>query len=318
MENKKTRILYLFDKKYWENRMDRNRFHSIDAISKHKNVELIKNGPGWSDFENAKQIVDKYNPDLIIWYKPLDIVGFENIENIPKCLRYNEMYDIEWTTKEIVESGSSLIICHHENDIKNYKHLKNVKFYHNPHCSEENIFKNYNEEKLYDVLLVGNLDPFFYPLRSRFKKLLNQLEIAGIKTKILKHPGYTITDVEEQTINFAKEINRSKITITCSSRFKYALSKYSEIPLCGSLLIADIPDEDVDWYKQWIVEINDKMSDLEIVDIIKHYINHDEEREKKIKKSIELNLQSRTQKHYAEKFVNIFHEYLESESIKTN
>ena len=50
--------------------------------------------------------------------------------DIPVCLRYNEMYDFNWTTKEIDESDAEFVICHHEND------PKNIKQYHKHNLTE--------------------------------------------------------------------------------------------------------------------------------------------------------------------------------------
>ena len=103
---------------------------------------------------------------------------FKNIK-IPKCIRYNEMYDIEWTRKEIDESGATMIVCHHENDMQPYidHYGDTVKFYHIAHCAESSIFKQYPIEKQYDVLLVGALGYMsklgrHYPLRDRMASFL--------------------------------------------------------------------------------------------------------------------------------------------------
>ena len=40
----------------------------------------------------------------------------------PRCIRYNEMYDLDWTMKEITETKSNLVICHHNND-GNYQNI---------------------------------------------------------------------------------------------------------------------------------------------------------------------------------------------------
>jgi len=306
------RILHLCDIKYWNHKMDRNRFHSIEALGRHKDIELIKSGIGWLDFKNVKQITDKYNPDLIIWYKPLDMPGYNMIENIPRCLRYNEMWDKEWTDTEILKSGSTLIVCHHENDIKNYLDLSNIKLYHNPHCAEKTIFKDYKEEKIYDVLLVGAIREDVYPLRYRFVNIIKKLNEDGLRCKILKHPGYNIDNINDEVIDFAKEVNRSKIILTCSSKYKYALSKFAEIPLCNSLLVSDIPNENQEWYKKWIIEINETMDDASIISLIKYYIENEGYRKEKIKLGLEMNLKDRTQESYAQKTIDIIKDYFKN------
>lgn len=43
--------------------------------------------------------------------------------------------------------------------------------------------------------------------------------------------------------NYAKELNRSKIVLTCDSVFKYPLMKYFEITACNALLLASYSKE---------------------------------------------------------------------------
>ena len=71
--------------------------------------------------ENLDDI--NFTPDLIVGYKPLDIAGFADSKFL-KCLRYNEMYDQEWTSKEINQSAADIVICHHKNDHEEWKDFK--------------------------------------------------------------------------------------------------------------------------------------------------------------------------------------------------
>src|SRR4030042_4280774 len=306
----KIKILYLCDKKYWDHKMSRVRFHSIDAIAGHSEVNLIKSGPGWDDFIDAKQIVDKYSPDIIVWYKPLDIPKFDKIENIPRCLRYNEMWNIKWTTEEIEKSGSNLIICHHNNDIIKYQHIKTAKFFNNPHCANRQIFRDYGLMKEYDVLLMGSLSAVHYPLRARFLKIIRENIPTNFNCKILRHPGWTINNVDEQVIQYAMELNKARIVLACSSKYKYALSKYVEVPLCNSLLCGDIPDENQEWYKSWMLEVNNDMSDEEITQKITDYLIDDRKRNILVQKVFLENRNLRTQECYANRFVEIVNNFL--------
>lgn len=302
------RVLYLCNKQYWNQKMSRVRFHSINAIGRHPEVELIKSGPGWPGFVNAKVDQDKYKPNVVVWYKPLDIPGYEWV-TAPKCLRYNEMWGFEWTAKEITQSKSNIIICHHANDISNYTSIKTAEFYNNPHCVEKTIFKDYGLSKEIDVLLVGVLSSTFYPFRAKLNDVLNMIG-GRAQCKVLPHPGYRIADVNSQVVRYAQEINKSKITLTCSSKYRYALAKYSEIPLCASLLCADVPGECEVWYRSWMLDVEDSMTCEQIAEKILYYVKNDIKRNTLIKKGIEENLNRRTQEHYANRFVQIIKEYL--------
>ena len=302
------KLLFLCNKKYWDNKMSRVRFHSVDAIFRHKNIIGVKDGKGFDGWIDAEHSVRKHSPDIIFWYKPLEINGYENI-SIPKIISYNEMYDVEGTKKEILKSKSNIVICHLENDIKKYKNT-NFNLYKIPHCIEKTIFKDYKENKKYDVLLAGVISKDVYPLRYKFQKIIKDNLLKNLNTKILSHPGYRIKNVDEQVIRYAKELNKSKLVLSCSSIYKYALAKYVEVPACGSLLLADLPDEQNDFFKNLIIPINISMSEKEIVEIINFWVKSDDEREKKIKLNYKLIMENYTQEYYSEKFYKIIKNYL--------
>lgn len=302
------KLLFLCNKKYWDNKMSRVRFHSAEAILRHKNIIGIKDGAGFDGWVDAEYSVKKHSPDIVFWYKPLEINGYENI-SVPKIISYNEMYDIENTKKEILKSKSNIVICHLENDMKKYKNI-NFNLYNLPHCIEKTIFKDYKERKKYDVLLAGVISKEIYPLRYKFQKIIKDNLLKNLNVKILNHPGYRIKNVNEQVVSYTRELNRSKLVLSCSSIYKYALAKYVEVPACGSLLLADLPDERNEFFKNLIVPIDISMSESEIVEIINYWIKSNDKREEKINLNYKLIMENYTQEHYSEKFYKIIKNYL--------
>ena len=90
------KILHLCNKKYYDTKMSRVRFHSIEALSKITFVKM--SGIGYNDYNNELSVqenIDNFDIhfDLVIAYKPNEMKDFGKI-NIPKCIRYNEMYDV--------------------------------------------------------------------------------------------------------------------------------------------------------------------------------------------------------------------------------
>ena len=286
--------------------MSRVRFHSMDAIS--KVADVTYSGRGWDNYdrektvqENINYIYGKNKPDIVVGYKPLELKNFKDID-IPKCMRYNEMWDKKWTAKEILESESNIIVCHHLNDMSNYKHIKNVKFVNISHCAEKTIYKDYGEEKTNDVLITGATGKH-YPFRSRLIGLVKNKLSKMVKCKILNHPGGDLRNIHGAILeNYAREINRSKITLTCSSRYKYRLGKYIEIPMCASLLAADLPDEDQDFFKRFMLVLNTTDSDELIINKIVSFIQDDKARNKLVQRGTSAN-QEYTQEKYAERFI---------------
>ncbi len=297
--------------------MSRVRFHSMEAIGKLVNV--IWWGIDWDDYDNKLTVQENINnleikPDLIVSYKPLEMKHFKDVI-IPKCLRYNEMFDKEWTIKEIIESGVEFVICHHKNEMSYYQQFfgDKVKFFHIPHCAKQSVFKDYNLPKTIDFLLIGKLGGE-YVLRSRIKKNFNKSkELKNYRCEVYTHPGYNLEDAytDKYAIDFAKKINSSKVTISCSMTYRNRLAKYVEIPSCASALAADLPVQDHNEFKQFIIEIDNKMKTKELVKKLIYYIENDEERHKLIKSG--LNWRKKyTQENYAEKFVKATKEFLEN------
>jgi hypothetical protein len=281
-ETNKFRIVYCCNMEYFIKKMSRVRFWAIIELAKHPNIAMFFIGKGWANYIPTKSInrqISCFQPNFIIWYKPFEF----NIKNsrIPKCIRYNEMWDEKWTQKEINESGSNLIICHHLNDwekyVKLYENSINKKFIYLPHHANPDIFYNQYLEKDIDILIAGVIKEKNYPLKYRLSNLVKKY-LQKYKIHILQHPGYNINDAYTNKIQkeFAHYINRSKLVISCTSTYNYRLGKYVEIPMCGGVIIGDIPYEEQDDFRKFIVEVNMSMTDDEIIDKIKNTLENQE------------------------------------------
>ncbi len=311
-------ILFLCSREYYIKKMSRVRFHSMEAIGYESN--LMWWGPGWEGYDNEKSVQDNIDlledsVDLIVTYKPLDMKDMKGV-NIPVCLRYNEMYDVEWTKKEIDESGASMVICHHENDMQLYMdhYGDKIKFYHVAHCAEASIFRQLNNPKQYDVLLVGALGARtmlgqHYPLRDRMASLLSKMP-KKYKVGIFPRPmGKLGAHNNEQAKAFAAAINSAKICITDSGAPNSRFGKYVEIPMCGTVIAGDIPGEDQDNFRKFVIEINMQMSDDDIINKLVYYLENEEKlrilKEEGLKWSKEY-----TQEKYAQRFMHCADKFL--------
>ena len=313
------KIIYFVNKKTFLTKMSRVRFHGIKSLEKIAEVKYW--GIGWEGYnnnENVQQNLDnldvKYH--IAIVYKPFELKEFNKI-NIPKCIRYNEMYDINWTLKEIQGSGCKLVICHHLNDCLKYQKMKieDVKFIYIGHCAEESIFKNYNLPYEYDILIAGCLSSH-YPLRNRFIKLLPKLN-KKYKCHKHQHPGYDLNDAhtDKYLMEMAHKINKSRITLTDTGLPNSRYGKYIEIPMCGtSALCGDIPDKDVsdknkskDNY-DFVIEVNNNMTDKEIIDKISYYLDNEDKRLEKVERGLQFS-KKYTQENYAEKLFKELKKY---------
>ena len=273
-------ILYLCDYRHYQTKMSRVRFHGIKYLPLQKSIHVTMSGPGWTGFESVPLEVEKHKPDVVIWYKPLAMKGFADIR-VPTVLRYNEMYNRGATLREIGESGTSLVVCHHANDMSWYDgRCEGVRFANIPHSADTSIFRSYDKPKDIDVLLVGTLNEEAYPFRARLARILPKM--AGWQVNIFQHPGYEHPDAytDKYLVQYAEMISRAKITLTCSSKYKYRLGKYVEIPMCGSLLAADMPNDRQEEFTDRMIKLDPSMSDSDIMDVLCFYLTDDRQLEK--------------------------------------
>ena len=315
------RILFLVKKETFLKKMSRVRFHGIKALE--KLVEVKYSGPGWDDYDENRTVqenIDKMGVKFagVIGYKPLELKDFKSVK-ILKIIRYNEMYDFNWTLKEIVESGSELIICHHLNDYETYVNkfsdkLPGKKFVYIGHCAEKTIFKKYTSEFDYDIGIAGRISNH-YPLRNRFIKLLDRL-----KTKYRcyqhPHPGYNLDDAhtDRYLIEMAKMIDKCKIVLTDTGLPRSRYGKYIEIPMVGkAALCGDLPDDNADDYS-FVIEVSNKMTDDEILKKIEFYLNNESERLDKVKLGEKFS-NNYTQEHYAYRLLKAINEYKNDDII---
>ena len=309
------KILYLCNKKHVDMKMSRVRFHGIEALGKLVYVKWW--GIGWEGYDNNKTVqanLDtlEYQYDMAIAYKPLEMLNFKDI-TIPKCIRYNEMFDAEWTYKEIVESGANLVICHHQNEMKFYQHIPNIKMVYIPHCANTSIFRKYKEcSKNIDILLVGCIGER-YPLRVRMAKILQKIHDEGKYTcKIHQHPGYNLSDAHtnKYLVDFAKDINQAKIAITCCGKYRSRYGKLVEIPMCGTALASDIPDDESRNFRNFVIELRPDMTDDEIIAKLEWHLENREHTERLIKRGLEWSSQY-SQEYYANQLLNNIYSYLD-------
>ncbi len=313
------RVLFLCNKNYYLTKMSRVRFHSMQAIE--RITDFKWSGPNWEGYdnnltvqENIDNLYPEEKPDIVVGYKPLDMRGFADVKQ-KTCIRYNEMYDHNWTLKEMYESRPNLIICHHENDMMEYlEYFKDsplsfdCKLVNIPHCAEKAIYYDQKKERPYDILLVGALGVQtmlgqHYPLRNRMYSLIQKMK-GKYNCGVVGHPGGEHLDAhtDKYAKEFANVLNLTKLAVTCSGVPNSRYGKYVEIPMCGTAIAADIPGEDTGRFANFVIEINMGMSDQEIIDKLSYFL--DNERERKMKVQIgNAWSQQYTQEDYARRFV---------------
>ncbi|MDM5337851.1 glycosyltransferase [Fictibacillus enclensis] len=105
-----------------------------------------------------------------------------------------------------------------------------------PHHVNINIYKDYQLPKEISWLMAGSLNPHLYPFRTQMHHFLKN-EKAFVS---YAHPGYrNIMDENGWLLGerYAKEINRSKMLLTCDSVYRFPVLKYFEAAACKTLVL---------------------------------------------------------------------------------
>ena len=145
-----------------------------------------------------------------------------------------------------------------------------------PHSASPDFLLAFNEHPVNAILLSGVIDDY-YPLRQRMRALCDK---GSYPISIHRHPGYRC-DFDHETNPsigraYAKRINAYRAAFTDSSKYRYAVAKYFEIPATGSLLLADRA-------------VSEPLSRLGFIDGV-HYIGvSDEDLEEKIEYTLDEN-----------------------------
>ena len=128
------------------------------------------------------------------------------------------------------------------------------------HISDQKYIQKYNE--IYDTCLTHH---YFYPLRVKIEELLLN-NSDKYRLKILDNA--CIFNAAIANDELSQLINESYMTLSCCTRADIAMAKYFEIPASYSAILGDIPSDYEDLFKGNIVEVNEWMSDDEILQII--------------------------------------------------
>lgn len=269
------KILYLYPKKYYDTKMSMGRVLYGQAVARQPGVELKFWGPGWpgynSDLSLARNIMASGETFDVVWfYKADQIIG---AGEFPGCrvVAFNEA-NAPQTLDEIRAAGANVVIFHHENDMPRWKFLEEegAKLVHILHGAPREFFNLPESARPWDVMLSGVVSQDTYPLRSRFATLIRSQQMPGY---IRPYPGHRLKTEEACRVQYklyASALQSTKVSLCCTSKFKYALAKIVESLAAGCLVVSDMPG---DWaFKQTlgkhIIEVPDNTSDADLIKIV--------------------------------------------------
>jgi predicted O-methyltransferase YrrM len=243
--------------------------------------EMVFHGPGFDYVTNEVSTIianlgrKNWRPDLILCYlNELDLLGplakpfaerynlidgqarfplgLERVTDIPKVLWINDFWHLspsQWEQALLGHGFSDALATYSPPFVRRAdfdafyspRVQEFVRFHPLPRGIDPNIFLNYGEERSVDVTLLGALGKHFYPLRNFFHESLQAQ--TWLKYFHEPHPGYTFR-VEGTLVGqaYARALARTKIHVTCTTRFNLPLIKLGETLASGALLMCDRPN----------------------------------------------------------------------------
>ena len=270
----KSRVLFVDDRKRFFVRMDRNYRYKYERIRK-----LLESDSFTTvDIGNLPSRLDPSLYGLLLvgvfaafplptdppeWVVPPG--WFHKINR--RCVMVEDLWPRSGRElAEFLENKYQYLISTYDCDALTQlcKRLPSVrKAYVIPHHIDTELYKDRGLPKIYDVLFYGNTNPERYPFRNRLRRLL-----AGsrLKVRIIEHPGAHVFDEERCSEELARMINQSEISIATPSAGDYLVAKYFEISAAGSVVAGKMAAQGRHIWKQNYVQLEEDMSDLEILD----------------------------------------------------
>lgn len=258
---------------------------------------------------NMKQILDSipFEPDFIFFNDYLDngspvVTGLKDLK-LPFAVGLHDLHFQKPLRKAMIEKENiQHIFTFYRDKFKQWYPEFTSRMHWLPHHAYDEVYQDYQLSKNRNILLTGSVLEDFYPLRAMMQmRLKNRSDFVHYP-----HPGYRRIGEDEENVfvgqNYAKELNRSKIVLTCDSVFKYPLMKYFEITACNALLLASYSKELGNL--GFIPGVNFvAIDELNFEEKIDYYLNHEEERKQIAHNGMLLTRKRHTTKKRAQEFL---------------
>lgn len=306
--NARYKILFLSDQYTYLNFMDRSFYFQFDAAREHPRVdEAILWGLGLPGYQANSTLLDNIMKRFgsIDYFDAIFLFGsmIKNDEvaeltkvGVLSSIRQFECFD-NLCRPFVLSNNCSVYQTSYMIDMHQYKDLSFDRvIIHSPHCADADTFQGRLVGKENKAVLVGAISDA-YPLRKRWKQLIDTGKLDAVH---LKHPGYWQEDpngypsawsshhdallkrADQQVSTYAETLKKYSICLMDASVYKYALMKYVEAMMAGCLIVADLPDDNPDFFSRHVIKVDIDMSDGDLLDTIKYWQNHHHERFKKI------------------------------------
>jgi hypothetical protein len=312
-------VLFLVPKAVSDQKMARERFAWMRAVQEQVAPHGVHTtGPGWPDWQDDLTPVDNLTfylaarkndreaqPHLVV---PYEVEGLRGAP-IPVCLILQEAYNRPKTLRLLAETDPKIVVFTYANEMLQYQaelEAAGRQVWNLPHCADDSVFVDQGRPRIYDVLIVGNMNQTVYPFRNRLARLAwRGLRKRGYRVKWLPHPGYVLPPKAGGFVGaeYAALLGSSKLVVTCTSRYRYALCKLAEIPLCGALPVSDLPYDRQKFFSQTLLHVEPWMLDAEIQQAMEDVLDDEDEWRRRVKLAHDKIEARLLMKFWAERFI---------------
>lgn len=244
------RLLSLFPKNLYDTKMSPGRTMYLNYTGSQPGNSLVWSGIGWSNYDKTKSINHNLVSleaagefDAIVVYKGEGISGLRDCPRT-KVLILNEANNDKLVEEELASSRAGIVVFHHHGDFANWKwnlSRRGIVPYNWCHGCPVTPEVAWGDRET-SVILSGCTAKSVYPLRHN---ALLAIQEGRLDARLLEHPGYRVAGRERitsQYVEYLEILSRSKVSICCSSIYKYPLAKMFESAMAGCVVATDLPD----------------------------------------------------------------------------
>lgn len=257
-----------------ENWHSGNMIYDMEVIK--RACDTILYGPGWPEFRNTdirkiiKQVYGDGKPDIIYsyyynnesiqdvymqYYRIPESLRFfpTNLDKVNNIVKIFAISDFWHKKNQILIQQSNFQYCFgcfvppysQSSDFFSFfskENRKQIKFLPLARCVDKDCYRDYALDRKYDVISVGSMREYFYPLRVYMHKCLSQYaKQFNIIYKNFPHCGFNFSHSNFTRENYARSIAESRILISCGGKYHLAMNKIFESMGCGTVYAGEKP-----------------------------------------------------------------------------
>lgn len=291
------KLLCLMPQQLWYSRLSASRRHDVKAVQRHPDVDLILSGVGWPDWDNnvpAVENLKRIMPDCdAAWIYKAEGNPRKNVppmnghQDLAEAVLVIEKFQELWWSgsspndppagwQQAIDRRIGLAILSHANDVPRMRpaaEKSGTTIAVIPHGAEPAVFAQAAQEwpgRKIDVLLTGSIGATHYPLRTRWKALMEAGRLPG-KCYLHPHPGYWHNGeaaAAAKVRDYAQNLGKSKLVLGCTSRHRYELARFPEAAMAGAIHVSDMPEIPPKGYEDFIIPVEPDWSDERLIQTV--------------------------------------------------